>query len=409
MADKAISSRRPRRGRSGATEIKRAQPYIRRDKLVVLGAFILILGTVVAFDRVLRPGVRAAPAGAGAVAAGLSASGEFRGISLQLHSSDPNIPFETYIDEIAATGANTVSLVVAGYQENCDSASIFIDARKTPPAERIRRLIDRAHEKGLRVVLMPIVLLENPKDGEWRGKIAPANADWGAWWEDYVNYIMHYARLAEAAGVDMLMVGSELVSTESQGDRWRSLIARVRRAYKGRISYSANWDHYRPVKWWDALDAIGMTTYYDLSGGKKPTVERLMAAWKPIKRDILAWRARINLPIIFTEVGWPNQVTCAQYPWDYYRSTDKPDPQAQANCFEAFFRTWADEPNVAGILVWEWRNHPGQETAPDRDTSYTPTGKPAMEIVSRYFRRPIRKQRQKASTQPTATSRPAQL
>ena len=313
-----------------------------------------------------------------------SKAGEFRGISLQLHNSSAKIPYEKYIDEIAVTGANTVSIVVSGYQENCSSTSIFIDARKVPPAGRLKGLVARAHQKKLRVVLMPILLLENPGSDEWRGNIAPTG--WDLWWANYGNFICYWARLAQDAGVEVLMVGSELASTEDQAAQWRKLIARVRKIYtRGRLSYSANWDHYKTPAWWDDLDIIGMTTYHNLTGVKAPTLANILAGWRPIKKEILAWRKRINRPIIFTEVGWPNQPTCAQYPWDYYRS-DKTAPAAQAACFEAFFQTWIKEPSVAGVLVWEWRNYEGRNVDPGTDTSYVPCGKPALKVIRKYFR-----------------------
>ena len=184
----------------------------------------------------------------------------------------------------------------------------------------------------------------------------------------------------------MFIVGSELISTESQEQRWRELIRRVRGLYKGYLSYSANWDHYRQVKWWDALDIIGMTTYYDLTEGKPPTLERLLASWKLIRKQIVDWQKKINRPLLFTEVGWPNQETCAQYPWDYYRATTRPDEGAQANCFEAFFRTWQGREEVAGYLIWEWRNHPSQKIGP-QDTSYVPNGKKAMQVIRKYLRK----------------------
>ena len=56
--------------------------------------------------------------------------------------------------------------------------------------------------------------------------------------------------------------------------RWRSLIRKTRKAYKGRLSYSANWDHYKDIEWWRDLDLIGMTVYYDLVGEKKPKIGR---------------------------------------------------------------------------------------------------------------------------------------
>ncbi len=370
---------------------------IPKDKLLVLVIFVVIIGAVVGLqlvrggaDRVIEKNISPPPLEPGEM---------FRGIALQLRSGYSKHPYERYLREIAKTGANTVCLVIAAYQENGASTSIFIDLRKTPSDDRLRQIIAAARKNNLSVVLMPIVLLENPREGEWRGKISPSK--WDDWWEDYTNYILHYARIAEESKVELFMVGSELVSTESHTKRWRELIRRTKKTFSKLLSYSANWDHYRPVKFWDDLDIIGMTTYYDLTGGKKPTLRRLLDSWKPIKKDILSWQAKMhpNRPIMFTEVGWPNQDTGAQYPWNYYQS-QKTAPVAQANCFRAFFETWIDEPSVAGFLVWEWQNYPQQDTDPKTDNSYVPKNKPAMDVIRRYFR-------YRTPWQKRATSRPS--
>ena len=356
-----------------------------KDKLPILLIFVAAMGAVAGF-RYLRTS-RDPSETANAEPVRPSAAGELRGICLQFHSSSSSVPYEQYIAEISQTGANTICFVVHGHQENASSNSIFVDSRKTPGDDRLRELMAAARRKGLRIVLMPIVLLENPREGEWRGVIVPK--DGKAWWHDYGQLVMQYARLAETGGAEMFIVGSELVKTEPEEKSWRGLIRQVRRVYKGKLCYSANWDHYEPVKWWDALDVIGMTTYYDLTGGKKPTLKRLTDAWRPIKAQILEWRNKNHPghPILFTEVGWPNQETCAQYPWNYYQAPDKPDPTAQANCFEAFFQTWIHEEAVAGFLVWEWRNLPEQGVGP-KDTSYIPCGKPALNVIRKYYRMP---------------------
>jgi hypothetical protein len=358
---------------------------LRKERWAVLGVVVLLLGAVAAPQAFLRHAQTKSDA---LPNDGLplkpSQADEFRGIALQLRSGDPEVPFEKYLQEIATTGANTVCLSPGGYQENAASSSLFIEQRKVPPPQRVEGLIRLAHKLGLRVVVMPMVLLENAGTGEWRGVIRPRQPD--KWWEDYENFILYYAKIAEKAKAEVFIIGSELVSQSEEVDRWRRLIRKVRKVYSGRISYSANWDHYNKIRWWGDVDIIGMTTYYDLVGEKSPTLEVLLNAWKPIKKDILSWQRRFNRPIIFTEVGWPNQEGCAKAPWNYYGST-KPDPTAQANCFEAFFRTWQGEKAVAGVLVWEWRNYPGQTGGPT-DTSYFPGGKPAMQVIRRFLSAP---------------------
>jgi hypothetical protein len=362
---------------------------ITKGKLLFLSAFLAAMAVTVGYYAATSTEVSAA--GAKATASALPTEvNEFRGMTLQIHSPDEALIAPKLIDEIAATKVNTLALVLAGYQECCASTSIFIDIRRVPSDDQLRGLIRYARQKGLKVTLMPIVLLENPRDGEWRGKISPEGGRWEDWWERYTNFIMHYAHIAQDSKVDLFAVGSELISTEQQTDRWKALIKKVRGNYHGRLTYSANWDHYKVPQFWDDLDIIGMTTYYELTGGKKPTEDVLLTSWLKIKKDILAWQSKSKTPrpLLFTEVGWPNQKTAAEFPWDYYRAQDKPDPELQARCFKTFFQAWSKEPAVAGFLVWEWRTGLDQKTDPKNDTGYVPKDKPAMKVIDDFFSRP---------------------
>lgn len=313
---------------------------------------------------------------------------QLRGFSIQMPNGGEDHPYSELVGDISKTGANCVKLVVAAYQENCSSVLVKVDPARTPSDKKLKQVVADAHKDGMKVVLMPIVLLANPRDGEWRGKIDPKAEDggWDKWWESYTEYVLHYATVSQDAGVDLFMVGSELISTEKQLERWQTLIAKVRKVYAGKLSYSANWDHYRPVKYWDKLDVVGMTSYYDLVGDDKPTREKLMETWAGIRKEILDWQKTVDRPVLFTEVGWPNQVTAAKYPWDYYRSQDKPDPAQQKLCFETFFDSFGNLPEVAGILVWEWCNNPDQDTSPEKDTGYCPKDKPAMDVIKAFFK-----------------------
>lgn len=382
-------------GLKGANRDRRISA-MRKERWAVLGVVLLLLGAV-AVPQAFRQGDKdiqdkLARKGPPLKA---SAAGEFRGFALQLRSGDPNVPFEKYLREIAETGANTVCLSPGAYQENAASSSLFLDQRKVPPPERVEELIRLAHRLKLRVIVMPMVLLENPGSGEWRGVIQPRQPE--KWWEHYEDIILRYARIAQRAEAEVFIVGTELVKLTSETDRWRRLIRKVRKEYTGRVTYSANWDHYFNITWWDDLDLIGMTSYWDLVGEKKPSLDVLLASWKPIKKEILSNQKRLGRQIIFTEVGWPNQEGCAKSPWNYYGSTT-PDPITQANCFEAFFRTWRDERAVAGVIIWEWRNFPGMSGGP-KDISYFPGGKPAMTPIRRFLSSPARS--------PASTTAPA--
>lgn len=359
--------------------------------MVLLISGAAVLSVVLVRDR--RSGGQEHAAARNPSAAATAAT--YRGISLQIHSGDPRRPYEDMVREIAATGANAVNIVVHGYQENTRSSSVYIDARRTPGEKKLKSIIATAHEHGMAVMIMPVLRLSHA-EGSWRGKIKPQKPD--RWWNSYTDCICHFASIAEDAGVEIVSVGSELISMVEDEDRWRELIRAVRGRYAGKLIYSANWDWYKVTQFWDDLDLVGMTSYYTLGKGSNPSLREMLDTWRGIREEILQWRRTVGKPIIFTEVGWPNQETAAEYPWNYYKSPDSPDPRQQARCFESFFRTWHGTPGVAGYFIWEWRDRPDYDTRPEHDTSYCPREKPAMDILKRYFRRGPAVPRRRPST-----------
>jgi hypothetical protein len=286
------------------------------------------------------------------------------------------------LSEVANLGADTVMLSVARYQEHAASPAIYNDPERMPTEEQWRQIIAAAHDQNLRVLLMPIVLLSDPKGTEWRGEIKPPN--WDVWWKSYDDYIVHMARICETNHVEVMTVGSELVSTEKYTERWKKLIGDVRKVYKGKLSYSANWDHYRNIEFWSDLDYVGMTTYYQLSDEANPTLVALLDAWKPIKENILSWQKTVGKPIIFTEVGWCSQEGASVEAWNYYHKQQATEAgrEEQRRLYKAFMETWRDVPQVGGVIWWEWTDSNGGND----DYNYTPRGKPAEKELRRWFR-----------------------
>lgn len=285
------------------------------------------------------------------------------------------------IDEVAALGADTIMFSAARYQEHAASPAIVNDPVRMPTDDQWHQIIKAAHARNLRVMLMPIVLLSDPKGTEWRGEIKPPN--WDVWWKSYYDYILHMAQICQWNGVEVMTVGSELVSTEKYGDKWKDLIRKVRKIYKGKLSYSANWDHYRNIEYWVDLDYIGMTTYYQLADNAGPTLEKLLESWKPIREGILEWQKTVGKPIIFTEVGWCSQEGASVEAWNYYhkQTATEAGHEEQRRCYLAFMQTWQDAPQVGGVIWWEWTESEGGKD----DYNYTPRGKPAEKELRRWF------------------------
>ena len=67
------------------------------------------------------------------------------------------------------------------------------------------------------------MLLDNHRGNECRGTIRPDS--WTEWWDSYRQMQHHYSWIAQAGGVDLLVVGSELVSTEKYAEEITALYA----------------------------------------------------------------------------------------------------------------------------------------------------------------------------------------
>lgn len=313
----------------------------------------------------------------------------YHGLSWQIHRSAGCVEAARVVfAEMAALGADTVLISNAGYQEHAGSDSFHLDPEVSPTEQQWMEIFELARRHGLRVILMPIILLSHPRGTEWRGVINPPS--WDDWMEQYQKFILHFAALAARGRIEMMTVGSELVTAEKSVpvEQWRRLIREVRKVFPGKLSYSSNWDHYKVVQFWDELDVVGMTSYYKLASEPNPSLESLVAAWQPIKRGLLRWQKEIGKPLLFTEVGWCSQSGAAIEPWNYYhdqRATPE-GLQEQLRCYQAFIETWRDQiltgrPPVGGVIWWEWPLTEGGE----KDYNYTPKGKPAEQVLRAWF------------------------
>jgi hypothetical protein len=301
-----------------------------------------------------------------------------RGVAMEIQRVDWIDRYEQSIDEISALGADTVLFVVDARQENGSSSRIYLDMRMTPTPDQLGRLIRHAKDRRLRVILMPLVLLDAPRGNEWRGTLKPeSRADW---FRSYRDVMGHFAWVAEANGADVLVVGSELVSSESHLEEWTLTITHLREVFSGLLTYSANWDHYTPIPFWDQLDLVGMNSYYRLGRDHTVTIEQIESRWQEIQQDLLAFQQQVGKPILFTEVGWCSLQNAAHEPWDYTK--DVPiDLDLQRRLYEGFFRTWHGHPALGGYMIWKWTPDAG---GPD-DRGYTPQAKPAEQVLRHWL------------------------
>ena len=248
-------------------------------------------------------------------------------------------------------------------------------ASRAAYAESMRKYVETQTDKSI-------------GSGSWRGEFDVKNEEeWPLFAKNYRDFILEYARLAEAHKVELFCIGTELKRIAlRRPEFWRALIRDVRRVYTGRLVYAANWDSYRAIEFWDQLDYIGIDAYFAVSDARTPTVEEIEQSWKEHVKRIEALHSRFTKPVVFTEWGYEDEDFAGMQPWimGRVRSPDgssSPNRTGQANAYEGMLRSVWNEPWMHGVFVWRWSPRSSEADHP----SYSPRDKDAAEVLKRWF------------------------
>jgi hypothetical protein len=191
---------------------------------------------------------------------------------------------------------------------------------------------------------------------KWRGAIEyPDDASWARFFADYERFIVDQARFAQARGVPVFVVGTELEKTVRFEAQWRRVIAKVRAVYGGMIVYAANWDGLARVPFWDAVDLIGVQAYFPLADGEAPpkklAVERAFAAHLAQLRALSDAQGK---KILFTEIGYARSAVAAKEPWKPAEDETESVLRLRRMLLDVALAQMEHEPSLAGAFWWKW-------------------------------------------------------
>jgi hypothetical protein len=174
---------------------------------------------------------------------------------------------------------------------------------------------------------------------------------------------------------------------EQDPDFFKELIRKVRKVYKGRVIYAANWDNYHNVTFWEEVDMIGINTYFPLSQNKDPEISELKEAWLPIAEDLESLSEKYQKPILISEFGYRSMDGSAGNQWelpDNWRYEGNANLDIQDKAYRAFFESiWLKE-WCAGGFVWKWYAHHEASGGPNNN-DYTPQNKPAQKVIELWY------------------------
>lgn len=229
-----------------------------------------------------------------------------------------------------------------------------------------------ARARGLGVTLVPFIMADSGEHRQW---FWPSDRD--AWFQSYTDHVVQLARFAEAAGASEMLVGSELTFLYWDEAGWRGTIAAVRSAFSGHLTISTLFWEYATIRFWDALDSVGVSGYFPLAFWtltRSPgSLERM---WRFHKAHLTAFARAVGKPLTLSEVGYPATEVAALMPWDYRWAERRLDPQLQARCFEAFRRVWGREPLLRRFMIWGL-GPPAEDQRLTGGKGFSPFGKPA--------------------------------
>lgn len=127
--------------------------------------------------------------------------------------NEPNA--SAWVQELKAADMNTVEVTVYATQAEWDSAHLRFDAQD----EGVLQEIQAAKAAGLNVVLILRIALDHayPRNNFlWHGLIMPkTDTQLAEWFDTYTAFVTQWAEIAEAEGVDILGIGSEMNSLTS--------------------------------------------------------------------------------------------------------------------------------------------------------------------------------------------------
>ena len=318
------------------------------------------------------------------------------------------------MDDVKATGANTITLVPNFFMADQYSNDMKLNLNPANPwgsesdtFEQVKQGIVDAVARGLNVVVKPHVETDNRV---WRALIEPN--DPLTWFENYKAMMVEYAKVAQEGGAAMFVVGTEMKSMtdptkwcsdgKTYTQKWGEIIDAVREVFTGKISYAATDEEAMRVQFWDKVDYIGVDAYFSMTTSNSPTVQELVDSWittnhaHPESQRIYGGTSVVDTwknlseqwgkKVIFTEIGYGSYDGVNKSPGWIVGSTV--DHQEQKDCYDALYQVmknyggqWLD-----GAFLWSYQTTLDPAYLPPTD--YTTQGKPANDVITAGYSSP---------------------
>lgn len=299
-----------------------------------------------------------------------------------------SLPSKAMHSHLSSVGYDTVQLNTFAYMRGRKDTEVISDGDPTMAEKYIVAEIENLHSAGFDVMLKPHIWIggHNLDSDNWRNKIDFEDPqERGEWFSSYEKFILSEAELAEKTGVEIFVIGTELVGMSKYTKEWKALISDVRDLYSGKLTYAAEGMNAKKIEFWDALDYIGIDAYFPLSEKSNPTLKELLSGWNKYEPEIKELSRKYNKKVIFTEIGYKSVEGTTIKPWEWSKD-GKASQEEQALAFEAVSLAFSDKPYLAGVFVWKYFTDMNSYERGNILKGFTPYGKKAETVLSGWFR-----------------------
>lgn len=293
---------------------------------------------------------------------------------------------ETHIKPVININANYCAIMPFGFIRNLEHPEIIHNTDRQWFGETragAKQYIEALKKKSIKIMIKPQIWVWR---GEFTGYIEMnSEANWKALENSYSKFILEYAQLAQEVSASIFCIGTELEKfIENRPAYWNNLIVKIKKVYKGKLTYAANWDEFKRTPFWSDLDFIGIDAYFPVSNSKTPTVAECLKGLTLHKQVVKEYSKKYKKPILFTEFGYRSVDYSGKEPWVSDRSMNIVNLEAQTNTTQALFEAFWKEDWFAGGFVWKWF-HKHNEVGGVNNTQFTPQNKPVEAVIKAHY------------------------
>jgi hypothetical protein len=251
------------------------------------------------------------------------------------------------LDYVVGLGANSVGITFPIYTDGARPSKVYVKDGNTPTPSDLRRVTALAKQRGLRVMLRPIIDETNISTvpDAWRGSIKPPDVD--AWFTSYSKAMVPFLKAAQAERADMFVFATEMDSLVKYDKQWRTALTAAAKVYRGRLSYGDNWGSWQTGRPGVPKAEPGLDAYPQLELTDGATVPEITTAWA----KWLQKRPKELSRTVIQEIGIASTPGAYEQPAVWARENQNLLPQIQVNWFAGACAA-AKQLKMPGLYFW---------------------------------------------------------